>query len=250
MKAGATTQEQFVEAVSAVMLHESISLETFMDRTPRGFWEKVGKITGQKDSAAQVYWSRRKADLLSDLEARLANVDEVDEAQEVLNQAALETAKVDIVDQGEGSPSDVKAANVDISEESTSDKDANLDQESGTQEPAVKSDKVAKRELESMLQALELRLTTLIDHRIKETIASTSKAVIVDNLDMPPVPPKVGDAGKRFAGSKADLRARVDLNLFKLLEGEAREHFSGNMSRCLDALLWRYYDRPKLSFEE
>ncbi|MEW6137826.1 MAG: hypothetical protein AB1733_06275 [Thermodesulfobacteriota bacterium] len=123
-----------------------------------------------------------------------------------------------------------------------------LDQANVRQESDDKYDNVDKREVESMLQSLEARLTTLIEKRFSEAV--TAQGVTVDKVDMPPVPPKVGEAGKKFAGSKSDLRARVDSNLFERLESEAQAHFSGNMSRCLDVVLWRYFGKPRLSFED
>jgi len=150
----------------------------------------------------------------------------------------LVLAKVDIVHQVEG-PADT--ATVD-----------NFDEEAQALVPAVTYDKVDKRELESMLQALELRLTTLIDQRIDEAMATAGGGIAVtfDNLDLPPVPPKVGEAKKKFKGFKGDLRVRIDKNLYDLLEKDVKAHFGHNWSRALDAVLWRYYGRPKLSFEE
>lgn len=244
MRDGTITRGAFIEAVRTVLLREGVSLDSLKGKAPYGFWSKVGTLTGQEATAAQVYWGRvKKKGLSPDEEAWLSNVDMVDQAQEAVRQDASDATTVAKVDKGE----EVLAqdapgiANVD-----------NLDAEAETQQPTVKYDKVDKHELESMLHALELRLTTLIDRRIEDAMATheSTKDVTFDNLDMPPIPPKVGEAKKKFKGSKKDLRVRIDKNLYDLLEKDVKAHFGENWSRALDAVLWRYYSKPQLSFEE
>jgi hypothetical protein len=55
---------------------------------------------------------------------------------------------------------------------------------------------------------------------------------------------------RKFTGFKDDVRARIDRTLFKLLIADAKAQSGGNVSRQLDIILWRYYGKPKLSFEE
>ena len=67
--------------------------------------------------------------------------------------------------------------------------------------------------------------------------------------------PRVADpllplkTGRKYAGSKADARVRVDENLGKLFDADVSQHFAGNGSRRMDAILWNYYGKPKLGFE-
>jgi hypothetical protein len=83
------------------------------------------------------------------------------------------------------------------------------------------------------VQSLELAIKAQVDSR-------------ADGLELPPLPKK---AGRKYLGSKQDLRVRVDKNLYELLLDHARAEFGGNASAALDAVLWTFYNRPQLSFE-
>jgi hypothetical protein len=93
-----------------------------------------------------------------------------------------------------------------------------------------------------------------IEERIMQRVAAieterqepTALETVVDGLEDPPLPPKTG---KKQHGDKGDIRARIDSELLKLLDTECTARYGGNMSRTLDAILWRYYGRPRLSFE-
>jgi hypothetical protein len=105
---------------------------------------------------------------------------------------------------------------------------------------------VTKEEVSNMLQQTEARLSALIDSKIKAAFGEGGSVVSAGKRDDPPRPPK---EGKRFTGKKEDIRARIDSELFKRLNEDC-EHYGGNMSTCLDAILWRYYEKPRLSFEK
>ncbi len=109
---------------------------------------------------------------------------------------------------------------------------------------------ITKDEVIGMLKELETKVTNLIDLKIQAALEAEQVDVKPVKHDDPPLPPKVGKAGKKFAGTKMDLRARIDAVLQTLLEADCTRNYRGNMSRCLDAILWRYYGKPKLSFEE
>ena len=197
-------KQSYLEAVKTTMVNMGVSLEEFRTtkRMKPGFWDAVSEITGQTPGAAQTAGSRLKRDSFDELAALFA-----------------EDAKVDNGD---------KASGVDPNQEPATEKAPDSD-------PNV--DKVDRADVAAMLADLEERLTELIDRRIDEALTSFEpRATTVDNVDMPPLPPKIGESGKKFAGDKADVRARIDTNLFDLLEDEAQTHFSGNMSRCLDAV--------------
>lgn len=101
-----------------------------------------------------------------------------------------------------------------------------------------------------MVRDMESRLAALLDERIRAALSPVSCEETRDSSCFPPYPPKLGKAGKKFAGDKRDLRVRIDRNLFTLLKKEAEDRHGGNMSQCLDAVLWRYYDQPDLSFQQ
>jgi len=115
----------------------------------------------------------------------------------------------------------------------------------------VKGDKRAKagaitrEETARLMQELETRLTKMVNDKLRAALATRPPSV--ESRDLPPATPK---EGKKFKGSKEDLRVRIDSELWRLLDDECARDLAGNMSRCLDAVLWRYYGRPRLSFEE
>ena len=65
--------------------------------------------------------------------------------------------------------------------------------------------------------------------------------------ELPPTPPKTS---RKYQGEKIDIRARIDKSLFDLLDADAESTSGGNISRQLDIILWQYYNRPKLSWED
>lgn len=237
---GDVSEAQFVEALATVMRQRDIPLDRIRGKgkAPKGTWIAVGELTGQSKAAAGIYWTRSRDKLLPQLESLLSNVDRVDLPGDE-PQATREPVIVDKIDIPEEPTEPAKDDMVDrIDDDLTPD--AIVD----------KDDKIDKCEVQTMLEAMEARLMQTIEARISAAMAGTTQAAKVDNYDMPPMPPKIGAAGKQFAGRKSDLRARVDSELMKLLESQAREHFSGNMSRCLDAVLWHYFNKPRLSFED
>ena len=64
--------------------------------------------------------------------------------------------------------------------------------------------------------------------------------------DRPPEPPK---GSRAYPGEKRQVRALIDLELFKILEIDATRHAGGNISKLLDRILWQRYGKPRLSFE-
>lgn len=102
--------------------------------------------------------------------------------------------------------------------------------------------------LQQWLSAMETRMVALIK---EEARAAMTEQTGIDRVDKVarvkcPLPPKTG---KKFVGSKVDLRARMDSKLFELFEAEARQKHAGNLSRMLDQVVWTYYGKPPLSFE-
>ena len=97
------------------------------------------------------------------------------------------------------------------------------------------------------LAELESRLMHMIDEKIQTAFEQVGKVDIVDN---PPLPPKEGPKGKRLKGEKKDIRALIDAVLWERLMQDCRDKHGNNISRTLDVILWRYFGKPKLSFEE
>jgi len=109
------------------------------------------------------------------------------------------------------------------------------------------SDSVTRAEVTAMLEALEARLRALIETKLTVARPEPDISVAFPKVEEPPVPPK---DGKKFRGTKADIRVRVDENLGKLFEADVNQRFGGNASRCMDAILWNFYGKPGLSFEK
>ncbi len=97
-----------------------------------------------------------------------------------------------------------------------------------------------------MLEAMEARLRELIETKLGAARLEHGISAAFPKVEEPPLPPKTG---KKYAGTKADLRVRVDENLGKLFETDVNQRFGGNASRAMDAILWNFYGKPSLSFE-
>lgn len=93
-----------------------------------------------------------------------------------------------------------------------------------------------------LIRDLEKRLEKRIDERIAEISSSLTSLATTDE---PPLPPR---HGKRHLGGKGDIRVRVDGELLKLFQQETAR-YNGNASRAMDVILWRYFGKPKLTFE-
>jgi hypothetical protein len=91
-----------------------------------------------------------------------------------------------------------------------------------------------------------MEINERLDSLEKRVDAIESQMLGRSRDDVPPEPRKTG---RKYVGSKFDLRVRIDSNLFQLLEQDARENHGRNLSKALDAILWRHYGKPRLSFE-
>jgi len=85
----------------------------------------------------------------------------------------------------------------------------------------------------------------LLEERIRA--AHAGPGVEGDMLDDPPRPAR---EGKKFKDRETEyLRCLIDKKLYERVEKDAG-HYGGNISRTVDAILWRYYNRPRLSYEK
>ena len=93
-------------------------------------------------------------------------------------------------------------------------------------------------------------LATTIDDVVRrlDAVEKTLARITIFSRDAaePPLPPKTS---RKQQGEKIDIRARVDGVLYNLLSLDARRQSGGNLSRQLDIVLWRYYGKPKLTWE-
>jgi hypothetical protein len=270
---------EYAEKLVQVMQAEGVTVEVLREGAPVGFWKLVAIATGQTHAAARIYWHKHKAKLPEMLkQVMVDNVGEqatpstpaiVDNlARDSLSAEIVKHDKLDIREAEGLSPAIVdKVDTVEIPHRSADSATAIVDKhdipehgaivdnfdtpESGDyiSDKVAKNDIVTREELTRMMEDMESRLMQAIDEKLSTSEIEERKGVMVDIFDNPPLPPKIGPAGKRYAGDKADIRARVDMKLFKLLEDEAKIYFGGNVSRALDAVLWRYYQKPCLSFE-
>ncbi|MBI5572608.1 MAG: hypothetical protein HY914_21875 [Desulfomonile tiedjei] len=97
------------------------------------------------------------------------------------------------------------------------------------------------------IEVLEARLTTSLVNKIRIFMETQNRSAADSFKDEdPPVPQRLG---RRFRPKKTYIHAKIDKNLFEILDRESRAKHEGNISRALDAILWRYYGKPKLSFE-
>ena len=104
------------------------------------------------------------------------------------------------------------------------------------------SNSITRKEVESLIQALKNEMYDCF-----KALGPAGIAAVGDvTRDEPGIGPR---RGKNYAGVKFNLRPRIDMVLADLLYKEAVGHYGGNMSRCLDVILWRHFNRPRLSWE-
>ncbi len=118
----------------------------------------------------------------------------------------------------------------------------NVDAESEIGRP----ENLTREEVTTMSGELETRLRELIETKLRAVRPDLDVSAAFPNVKEPPLPPK---DGKKFRGTKADIRVRVDENLGKLFEADVNRRFGGSASRAMDAILWNFYGKPSLSFE-
>ena len=75
--------------------------------------------------------------------------------------------------------------------------------------------------------------------------------IIADTEDVPPEPETLKKAGKGRKENRDYVKASVTIDrvLWDFLVDE-RDRRKVSTGRALDIILWRYYGKPKLSFEQ
>ena len=268
---------RFLEVCARELKSRSMGVADLERDTPHDFWEAVYEELQDEWAGAidlEMYWELHKADLEPLLERRLkgeADRFEISEsppgseptwllsrrqplpsqpkAGEGVGQTAPESdpASADTV---EIDDSVIFETGADIFDSAITGARANPQVASG-EEP---TGPIGPEMISIMLQDLERRLTQTIEDRMECAVETRltellkSKHGVVDgpDLDEPPLPPK---SGKKYLGEKRDIRGRIDANLWELFQQECRK-YNGNVSKTLDTILWRYFGKPRLSFED
>jgi hypothetical protein len=97
------------------------------------------------------------------------------------------------------------------------------------------------------IREMEARLVTLVRSAVQTAVQSafanqfSSKRRSEDEECPQPT--------RRAIGETMELRVRVDKILFDLFQTECAAAHHGDASKTMNAVLWRYYGRPRLSFE-
>jgi len=104
--------------------------------------------------------------------------------------------------------------------------------------------------IENLAQELETQLTyrlqTLVQEAVQAARAIPSPEPAIPDWRGCPVPPRGTGKAK---GKKVAVRVAIDANLYELFDAECRLRFHGNAAQAMNEILWRHYDKPKLSFE-
>ncbi len=91
-------------------------------------------------------------------------------------------------------------------------------------------------------------LRELIKEEIQSAMTAKGATVAKTDMELPPRRPK-REGSREHAGDKATLGGtRIDRVLFDAFHQE-REEAGISASELMERILWRHYDRPKLSFE-
>jgi hypothetical protein len=256
------THEQIARACAETMLNEGVSLERLKKRAPRFFWEKVARLLpeGMKNLTLANVWARSREELEGLIQAELDNPGKISPTLQ-REESGGPSVKDDKLDHATENPrAEIEPANHDnIDQAPTTDDNlatpakidtlATIADEEATGEahqPAI----IANLDHETRLKTLEDRLQAIA---VKlDNLASIPNIANIANVDQkadPPLPKRGGPSGKRLPGEKRDVRARIDRNLYALLEKDCKQRYGGNWSHTLDAVLWRAYGKPCLSFE-
>jgi hypothetical protein len=275
------THEQMARACAEVMGREGISLERLKDRAPRFFWERVATLLpeGTKNLTLANAWARNREKLSMLIQAELDNPGRVSPTLP-MEDSDGNPVKDDNLDYATALPQqDTKSANCDNVDHDPATDDnlpipanhakldilatiATLADEEATGE-AQRPANIANLDHETRLKTLEDKLQTMsvkLDNLASipnianvanlDSLVELANIARVDQQEDPPLPKRGGKSGKRLPGEKRDIRARIDRNLYALLEKDCKERYGGNWSHTFDAVIWRAYGKPHLSFEE
>jgi hypothetical protein len=226
--------ETLAKAIMNVAEKERLDLNTLKEQVPKQFWIKVLKELGgahnsrgepwtPKSLAAQ--WMRKKDDLVSVIKTQQQDVSADSDANEVSTAGTL-------------SPDEPATA-----------------EQKEEQSPKIEEPTAGYPELDRRIRGLiqeELTkkqedLLKSIEERLQQKHASTTFVNFTDS-DVPPVPRRV--RRKMKGEPPGHVSAMVDRTLSDLFEKDRYERFQGNAGRCLTWILWNFYGKPPLSFQD
>lgn len=271
------TISRFLQACVTELKRQGLSVSDLDKETPPDFWDGVFELLKDEWASAidlEMYWELHKTDLAPLLERRLtgdaAHV-EIEERPAGSKPAWLLAPKKSYpVEPSTPEDAGTNPADSDSSDADTVEIDDSVIFEKGTDifDPAMLGSSrrsgdptgeeptgpIGPEMISIMMQELERRLTKTLEDRMEcavetrvaEFLKSKYGALGAADRDEPPLPPK---KGKKFLGEKRDIRGRIDANLWELFQKECTEH-NGNVSKTLDTILWRYFGKPRLSFED
>lgn len=271
--------DQFVAACVKVMRagldgHE-ISLESFTEGTPEGFLPEVlGMLVKDHEclpgvqeqltpTMIEALWNRNRSELLGLIEAALQDplLNDRQPGQPVFPSGCTETGRLDAdpttttrvwrshIPHSEGDLSGRDSMSDTVELDKTfvfEDGGGRADLDNCGDEP---SDRISMDKVLVLMTELEARLTQFVDEKIVAALETRTGGPDPDMPASPPPRPKTGPSGKRLAGSKCDVRVRVDKVLWDLFQQEVIRH-NGNASAAMDTILWNYFGRPPLSFQD
>ena len=248
-KGEAVSKEKIVKAIVQFIQESEAAGEPIPDtwltgkrtRSPKGTWERVKKISGydgDKDSLS-AYWKKHQADLTSKISEALSVKDAKPEPPP--QDRPVKTAKVDTITAPEKG-SDAQAAPPEGEKEDTNDDKSDIIAKSLEAVILAKFDKVITDKVEALETLINKRLDAIPTQPVKDDMGVT-----VDKGAFPGKPGKATPKGKALAGKVEHIHGNVDAELSRLLKEDMKT--LGNMSRTLTVILWRYYGKPKLSFE-
>jgi hypothetical protein len=101
--------------------------------------------------------------------------------------------------------------------------------------------------LARVISEMESRLTALVRSAVHKGIRSAlderfSSSGQTENEECP-------EPSGKAAGQTMELMVNIDKSLFDLFQTESKAAYDGDASKTMNAVLWRYYGKPKLSFE-
>ncbi len=268
---------RFLKECVAELRRRGMGLSELDEHTPHDFWEVVYEGVQDEWASAidlEMYWELHKSDLSPLVERRLADAaDHLEIAERPVGSKPnwlLTPKRPYSADPKPGEGTRRKPGESDLLSADTVEIDDSAIFETGTDifdsahlgvnrgsreasgdEP---TGPIGPEMISIMLQELERRLTKTIEDRLECAVETRlteilkTKPGITDagDRDEPPLPPK---KGKKFLGEKRDIRGRIDANLWDMFQRECIK-YNGNVSKTLDTILWRYFGKPRLSFED
>jgi hypothetical protein len=262
--------DALLQAMAQTIREFRLTVDRFMKKAPRGFWDQVKVILGDSDprekGALNAYWKRevKEGRLVNELRELLGEAGSVIDVT-VVSEISAEEGGLDVtvtrdvtgvicsaIEEERASVTGVTPDVIETAagEEIPQSHDGELplplnakDSEGDlilSSEGALLYGEMLKMEAR-ILEFVESRLTAapLPSQEMKSTPP-------VDGLDEPPAPKKTG---KKLLGTRKHLHGLVDSKLSEKLNDWAEEHHGGNLSQALTVILWRFFDRPLLSYQ-